>query len=457
MKRRSPARIKRRSSRRHVSQTPRMKRTNVRSPTYDDTPLAGKKFYRHEFTRQQELVNAIRRSMYRQEHLPDSARIYDGAKGEFEPQQPLLLPTRDGRRQDVHTLDTNAVCSGHTDCLSFQGNIADFMNLKPVSYREREKIILQLNSGDASFFPERGVLCFKVDGPRNVNHAFCVYFEVDTVYIIQSYVREQIPLVTKMPLQLFCDHLWNLLFGDNWNKSYSKLFRVRLSPKGVYKAGAVKLAEVFKRPGSRRTRQLGGTKDLYIPENVLNNLRAFVDFSKEFCGNFKVSRTIPRALEIDKSQAGIPGHGQGNRMICTPPFYLRYTWHSHPNSVGSFPSAEDILNVIQQQIIDNSILISQWGVWEIHVSTLLPKKRIPANHIDKIKYFLNDAGTPEHKKPIKLMVDATGDGKARAVRGHQITLINNYVKDVEFQLAYFGLKMAFTPWAQLNAGYSLKF
>lgn len=427
MKRRSPARIKRRSSRRHVSQTPRMKRTKVRSPKYDDTPLSGKNFYRQEFTRQQELVNAIQRSMYRQEHLPDSARVYDGAKGEFEPQQPLLLPTRDGRRQDVHTLDTSAVCSGHTDCISFQGDIADFMDLKPVSNRERDKIILQLNSGDASYFPERGVLCFKVDAPRNANHAFCVYFEVDTVYIIQSYVREQIPLVTKMSLQLFCDHLWNLLFGDNWNKSYSKLFRVRLSPKGVYKAGSVKLDQIL--VGRRQPRVVGaGVPKLSNPKDI----EAYMKKDVETCGYLRPSASGHYKAVV----RGEDSVGKGDRAACTyKPPYEELLWHTHPNGIKAYPSAEDVLKVLKKRsskhMIQKSFIYTMWGVWELYATK---KTDIPKKHEKELVKTIDN-------KYSRRMYNATKRGRATHLTEKMHLAIEEYIDYLENKFSDNGLQI----------------
>jgi hypothetical protein len=195
------------------------------------------------------------------------------------------------------------------------------------------------------------------------------------------------------------------------------------------------------------------TRNLYIKKEDLVAIKQFkLPENYEFCGNLEKPAT---GSALNVVVAGQQGNGPDGRPLCHFDSFSNYIWHTHPRVVPAHPSAEDIMMVCIPNPIVSSIIITPWGVWEIHAGN---KQNIPERDRANMKNALTWAGYDEHRKtPIKKMVDGTENGYASSVHGAQLTLIENYIKDVERQLAYFKLKIAFTPWSEIPGGYTLKF
>tara|TARA_Y100000389_G_scaffold58938_1_gene54934 strand:+ start:2767 stop:3393 length:627 start_codon:yes stop_codon:yes gene_type:complete len=206
------------------------------------------------------------------------------------------------------------------------------------------------------------------------------------------------------------------------------------------------MKSVHKRPKLR-------SRKLYIKKEDLVAIKEFkLPENYEFCGNLE-KKAGESALNV--VVAGQQGNGPDGRPLCHFNSYSKYIWHTHPRVVPAHPSAEDIIMVCIPNPIVSSVIITPWGVWEIHSRN---KHNIPETHRVNMKNALTWAGYDEHRKtPIKKMVDGTENGYTSSVHGAQLTLIQNYINDVERQLNFFKLKIAFTPWSKISGGYTLKF
>jgi hypothetical protein len=103
--------------------------------------------------------------------------------------------------------------------------------------------------------------------------------------------------------------------------------------------------------------------------NLENYYLQYVDRDSadvEYCGAFIYDGScyvnkyepIRGTIVIDKETGK-------KRNTCQHVEYDRVIWHSHPYTAKSYPSAEDVIKIMKNNIYI-SIIFTRWGIWQLH-------------------------------------------------------------------------------------------
>lgn len=122
---------------------------------------------------------------------------------------------------------------------------------------------------------------------------------------------------------------------------------------------------------------------LYITEDDVQNAFFLVSTKgAEACGHFLQKRDR-LVLFLDTF-----GETKEGREICDYTM-ADYIWHTHPVSMLPFPSAEDILQVMENHGVKVSFLFSRWGIWEIRADKIVfERSESERSEIDVRKQYL---------------------------------------------------------------------
>lgn len=135
-----------------------------------------------------------------------------------------------------------------------------------------------------------------------------------------------------------------------------------------------------------------------ISHETIAEMRNFVyKLDYEICGNLRKKNYNTDELIIYHMTKGKrveydPGRFRGK---CEYEMITSVLFHSHAINMYSYPSAEDILQVIKKyDIIKRSIIATKWGIWDIQNTQ---KSNIYSSEYEtiiykRLKYFLDRIG-----------------------------------------------------------------
>jgi hypothetical protein len=163
------------------------------------------------------------------------------------------------------------------------------------------------------------------------------------------------------------------------------------------------------------------------------NLNPFYDLvfdnEVEFCGLFN---SIDNCLVIDNNTVTV-GYETNGRKACIHKRYSKLIWHTHPYSSHSYPSREDVFKVLKRDVIENSIIFTRWGIWQIKFIGFLELD------LERESKKLN-----EYEKIIYLNTER---GKVNILNNRQLKYIHYYIE--KLQNRYQGLTVRFDRWEDL--------
>lgn len=126
-----------------------------------------------------------------------------------------------------------------------------------------------------------------------------------------------------------------------------------------------------------------------IQLSTLLTIKQMLFDSVETCGNFKINQDVITLDNIITGKIEV----KTSRGMCQLHSYSKYIWHTHPHCVRSYPSYEDIQQVVNNpDQISTSIIVCSWGIW------------ILSNHNHHINTKVNN----ENKSLIQYQLDRIG-------------------------------------------------
>jgi len=123
-----------------------------------------------------------------------------------------------------------------------------------------------------------------------------------------------------------------------------------------------------------------------LTKQVLKIIPTYLELNTEICGYI-----FPDGKDVNLFVSSVGEEIKENkRGQCTPDGSKPYIWHTHPSIVKQYPSAEDILKVLNPKYaISVSLVFSVWGIWKIASPDKIHDLReTKALWIDKINRFL---------------------------------------------------------------------
>ena len=174
----------------------------------------------------------------------------------------------------------------------------------------------------------------------------------------------------------------------------------------------------------------------------LNAIYDLLESKTETCGFLTENGDVI----IDSFGTDVNGRG-----MCSHSRYETYMWHTHPYSLKSYPSAEDILYVLKKHVHNKpriSLIFTAWGIWELYA---LNKLNIDQNWYTYLYKTAQDA--------FNGLYHITGRGKDELTTNTlaylQITLIElTYNINRKYD---FGFQISFVPWNKTEGLYKLRF
>ena len=221
----------------------RSKRRQLRGgvDTVDDLSQAFQRMKLENNVGRNIILNAIRQTqrIVEQEYTIGGKKVKD--KLLLSPDEGEQLP---GIRVDRKVAFYPRTCSGDVQCTVFAAQLASTLNLKfvPFYYESDQRPIGVSSTGRPIFgvgsqtpldFPIIGAQCYKLRDTNsasitnNYSHDFCVYFEGNNVFIVQSFIRRRVPLIKRMDRDIFIQ-LFNEIIESTpeWPEAYFQLFGV---------------------------------------------------------------------------------------------------------------------------------------------------------------------------------------------------------------------------------------
>ena len=152
------------------------------------------------------------------------------------------------------------------------------------------------------------------------------------------------------------------------------------------------------------------------------DMAAFMKKKVETCGYLRSAKDGYYTAVVDGKNIT----GQGDRAACAwDEPYKKLLWHTHPDGVIAYPSAEDILKVVKPRrdisMIEKSFIYTTWGVWELYATR---KAEMSEKDIGKLITKLDD-------KYSKKMYNNTEKGRARTLTADMEKYVDKYIQRVE--------------------------
>ena len=108
--------------------------------------------------------------------------------------------------------------------------------------------------------------------------------------------------------------------------------------------------------------------------------------------------------------------------------YRPIIWHTHPNSVKSYPSGEDYLKILKtgtnRPVI--SLIFTRWGIWELYA-----KKKLNLSDIPRLLKEITELSKPIYEQ---------------SERGMSRNPPKNIYAYAEYMEKYLSMNIHFTPW-----------
>ena len=126
--------------------------------------------------------------------------------------------------------------------------------------------------------------------------------------------------------------------------------------------------------------------------------------------------------------------------MCQLHHYSPYIWHTHPHCLRSYPSCEDILQIVHNPEIITSTLICSWGIWKISNTPHKKKHNLVENIKSLIQAQLDRIG-------ITTDVRETADSPSKPLQPYFAPVIND-VCEIIIKLT--GLKITLVDWLKIE-------
>ena len=131
-----------------------------------------------------------------------------------------------------------------------------------------------------------------------------------------------------------------------------------------------------------------------VPPEIIRNIE---HETQEICANLIVNN---QNLIIDNSSIvyGSPVE-KGGRASCTVKYYTDIIFHTHPRTSYSTPSVEDIIKVLKHTKIKTSVIVTNWGVFQIvkmKDTVFNLDNRISEKILECINYINRNTVNPEY-------------------------------------------------------------
>lgn len=127
----------------------------------------------------------------------------------------------------------------------------------------------------------------------------------------------------------------------------------------------------------------------------------------------------------------------GNSNSCQTSKYTKIIWHTHSNMSKGYPSANDIIIPLIEDV-ETSIIFTKWGVWEIHSDK--PYKINKKEFSSKVQAALD------------WIYKNTNNGRTDFLSSDQLDLMAKTIKKLLDYLQSQGinLKISFSDWRQIG-------
>jgi hypothetical protein len=128
------------------------------------------------------------------------------------------------------------------------------------------------------------------------------------------------------------------------------------------------------------------------------------------------------------------GENIEGRNLCTNTKYDKIIFHTHHYGAKPYPSAEDIVKVIKNEVIELSLIFTEWGVWQIR-----SMKKISRDNTEKVNELL---------KLSKFFMDKIYSETERG-RVYKRDVISVVASEMNRKLRSFEFLIKFTHWNDL--------
>lgn len=173
----------------------------------------------------------------------------------------------------------------------------------------------------------------------------------------------------------------------------------------------------------------------YIKVDTIYRIVKTMFNDAEICGNLESSIDKPeRLLLYDKME----GEKDGDRNMCRYKRYSPYLLHTHPKYSYAYPSNEDIMKMIKHKKINNQIIITSWGIWEIYrISPFIEMSSEKLEEIrKKVNLFTSYIGSKTRRENYDRVIHST---KSKDVEKEfierQIEKFNQYISHKSINLS----------------------
>ena len=176
-----------------------------------------------------------------------------------------------------------------------------------------------------------------------------------------------------------------------------------------------------------------------IPRRVIKWLLKMLSEDHEVCLNLTAEEgsddLMPHGIQYGLADP------LASRKSCSYKYYSDYILHTHPFSSYAYPSAEDILKVLKNKEIKNSLIVTSWGIWclcsRAHSKSInVERARADINRI--IRAYSRLAAKGEEYPDINLQK------------------LSEISEKVEQLFRAFGLQIHFTSWDSQKGDYYVK-
>lgn len=148
----------------------------------------------------------------------------------------------------------------------------------------------------------------------------------------------------------------------------------------------------------------------------------------EICGNLILHNNC---LISDEKNEVIGYEISESVGTCNHKTYTKYIFHTHPLHTKSYPSREDIINVLKHNEIEYSIIFTRWGIWNIWCS-----EKIRDGLAKKYQKFIETKEFDIYKL----------DKTQKEFTENHVKIINNYIEILEKRFHKYKLLISFSEW-----------
>jgi hypothetical protein len=192
------------------------------------------------------------------------------------------------------------------------------------------------------------------------------------------------------------------------------------------------IKNIHELPGIQRLcvfRTFPALRIMIICVGTLNYMQGMLSNDYEICGNLFVKQN--KCLTQEHIVVGKPNE-------CTFSGLSWVIFHTHPLVAKSYPSIQDVIKVVKHDVIQYSIIFTEFGIWNISsgrkMSSKSDKEKVKQNLIDKYTTSYLDHDIYKMDASKKLDID----------------VINEYIERMKHLFKSFELHIQFDVWADGN-------